>query len=147
MENCTSNGTLSLESRLWMVEAVVVHNIPKGTTQVIFRGKVSKTTHAIVLALCQKGIQVMLIGLQTRKIVIETYDSSDFYFVCLQVVTLDAYEHLKLRENDKLANANLVHSKKCNQKVKLKRLSFAHVFNNIFFGYHFCFTILDLHSI
>lgn len=38
--------------------AVVLNSIPEGTTQVLFRGKVTKVAYAIVFALCQKGIQV-----------------------------------------------------------------------------------------
>ncbi|XP_073269724.1 very-long-chain aldehyde decarbonylase CER1-like isoform X1 [Primulina huaijiensis] len=38
--------------------AIVINSIPKGTTEVLFRGSLSKTAYAIVSALCQKGIQV-----------------------------------------------------------------------------------------
>ncbi|XP_073039096.1 very-long-chain aldehyde decarbonylase CER1-like [Primulina eburnea] len=38
--------------------AVVVNSIPKGTTQVVLRGDLSKVAYAIALALCQHGIQV-----------------------------------------------------------------------------------------
>ncbi|PON87542.1 Fatty acid hydroxylase [Trema orientale] len=38
--------------------AVVLNNIPKGTKQVLLRGKVTKVATAIALALCQKGIKV-----------------------------------------------------------------------------------------
>ncbi|XP_077250814.1 very-long-chain aldehyde decarbonylase GL1-5-like isoform X2 [Tasmannia lanceolata] len=38
--------------------AIVLRNIPKGTKQVLMRGKLSKTGCAAALALCQKGIQV-----------------------------------------------------------------------------------------
>ena len=41
--------------------AVVLNSIPKGTTQVLFRGKLSKVAYFTALALCQKGIQVFLI--------------------------------------------------------------------------------------
>lgn len=41
--------------------AVILNSIPKGATQVLFRGKLSKVAYFIVLALCQKGIQVSLI--------------------------------------------------------------------------------------
>lgn len=40
--------------------AVVLNNIPIGTTQVLLRGKISKVASAIALALCQKGIQVII---------------------------------------------------------------------------------------
>ncbi|XP_073141483.1 very-long-chain aldehyde decarbonylase CER1-like [Henckelia pumila] len=38
--------------------AIVINSIPKGTTEVLFRGSLSKIAYAIVSALCQKGIQV-----------------------------------------------------------------------------------------
>ncbi|WKA05181.1 hypothetical protein VitviT2T_023161 [Vitis vinifera] len=38
--------------------AVVLNSIPKGTTQVLFRGKLSKVAYFTAIALCQKGIQV-----------------------------------------------------------------------------------------
>ncbi|KAL1535831.1 aldehyde oxygenase (deformylating) [Salvia divinorum] len=38
--------------------AIVLNSIPKGTTQVLFRGALSKLAFAIVSALCHRGIQV-----------------------------------------------------------------------------------------
>ncbi|KAI3439200.1 PPM-type phosphatase domain-containing protein [Psidium guajava] len=38
--------------------AVVVNSIPKGTVQVLLRGKLTKVAYAIAFALCQSGIQV-----------------------------------------------------------------------------------------
>ncbi|KAK9273499.1 hypothetical protein L1049_018309 [Liquidambar formosana] len=38
--------------------AVVLNSIPKGTTQVLLRGKLSKVACSIAFALCQRGIQV-----------------------------------------------------------------------------------------
>ncbi|XVE90813.1 hypothetical protein DITRI_Ditri20bG0106400 [Diplodiscus trichospermus] len=41
--------------------AVLLNSIPKGTTQVLFRGKLTKVAYAVAFALCQKGIQVVVI--------------------------------------------------------------------------------------
>ncbi|KAK6270466.1 hypothetical protein POUND7_007564 [Theobroma cacao] len=41
--------------------AVVLNSIPKGTTQVLLRGKLSKVAYAVAFALCQKGIQVAVL--------------------------------------------------------------------------------------
>ncbi|CAA2945739.1 ECERIFERUM 1-like [Olea europaea subsp. europaea] len=41
-----------------LVVAIVLNSIPEGTTEVVFRGKLSKVAYSIVGALCQKGIQV-----------------------------------------------------------------------------------------
>jgi len=38
--------------------AVVLNSIPKGTTEVIFRGRPCKVACSVVSALCHKGIQV-----------------------------------------------------------------------------------------
>lgn len=38
--------------------AIVLNSIPKGTTQVLFRGNLNKVAYSIALALCQRGIQV-----------------------------------------------------------------------------------------
>ncbi|XP_039016400.1 very-long-chain aldehyde decarbonylase CER1-like isoform X2 [Hibiscus syriacus] len=38
--------------------AVLLNSIPKGTTQVLLRGKLAKVAVAVAFALCQKGIQV-----------------------------------------------------------------------------------------
>ncbi|KAL2234307.1 UNVERIFIED_CONTAM: Very-long-chain aldehyde decarbonylase CER1 [Sesamum indicum] len=38
--------------------ALVLNSIPKGTTEILFRGSLSKVAYAIVCALCQQGIQV-----------------------------------------------------------------------------------------
>ncbi|XP_071718446.1 very-long-chain aldehyde decarbonylase CER1-like [Rutidosis leptorrhynchoides] len=40
--------------------AVVLNSIPKGTTQVVFRGRFNKIASNLALALCQKGIQVAI---------------------------------------------------------------------------------------
>ncbi|KAI9181126.1 hypothetical protein LWI28_011748 [Acer negundo] len=45
--------------------AVNVNSIPKGTTQVLLRGKLTKVAYALAFALCQKGLQVLLL---TRKV-------------------------------------------------------------------------------
>lgn len=39
--------------------ATVVNAIPKGTTGLLFRGKLSKVAYATVSALCEMGIQVL----------------------------------------------------------------------------------------
>ncbi|KAJ4832148.1 hypothetical protein Tsubulata_015984 [Turnera subulata] len=38
--------------------AIVLNSIPKGTTQVLLRGKLTKVARALVFALCQRGMQV-----------------------------------------------------------------------------------------
>ncbi|KAH6767557.1 Fatty acid hydroxylase superfamily [Perilla frutescens var. hirtella] len=38
--------------------AIVLNSVPKGTAQVILRGKLSKVAYSVALALCQGGIQV-----------------------------------------------------------------------------------------
>ena len=43
-----------------LVVAVVLNNIPRGTTQVVFRGNFNKVASYLALALCQRGIQVIL---------------------------------------------------------------------------------------
>ncbi|GKC76444.1 eceriferum 1-like protein isoform X1 [Tanacetum coccineum] len=40
--------------------AVVLNSIPKGTTQVAFRGKINKVASYLALALCQRGMQVAI---------------------------------------------------------------------------------------
>ncbi|CAN7103740.1 protein CER1-like 2 [Brassica rapa] len=40
---------------------VVVHSIPVGTREVLFRGQVTKVARAIVISLCQNGIKVMVL--------------------------------------------------------------------------------------
>nr|GEX27829.1 protein eceriferum 1-like [Tanacetum cinerariifolium] len=40
--------------------AVVLNSIPKGTTQVAFRGKINKVASYLALSLCQRGIQVAI---------------------------------------------------------------------------------------
>ena len=39
--------------------AVLLNSIPKGTTQVLLRGNLTKVAYAVAFALCQKGIQVL----------------------------------------------------------------------------------------
>lgn len=40
--------------------AVVLNNIPKGTTKVSLRGNLSKVCCSVAIVLCQRGIQVIL---------------------------------------------------------------------------------------
>ncbi|XP_042502463.1 very-long-chain aldehyde decarbonylase GL1-5-like [Macadamia integrifolia] len=42
--------------------AVVLHSIPKGTKEVLLRGNISKVVCAIAKNLCQRGIQVVVVG-------------------------------------------------------------------------------------
>jgi hypothetical protein len=41
-----------------LVVAVVLNSIPKGTTQVLLRGKLTKVAYALAYTLCQQGVQV-----------------------------------------------------------------------------------------
>ncbi|KAL2321973.1 hypothetical protein Fmac_026352 [Flemingia macrophylla] len=41
-----------------LVVAIVLNNIPKGTTQVLLRGKITKVAYALTYALCQQDIKV-----------------------------------------------------------------------------------------
>ncbi|KAK6143022.1 hypothetical protein DH2020_023370 [Rehmannia glutinosa] len=47
--------------------AVVLNSIPKGTTQVVLRGNLSKVAYSIALALCQGGIQVFTVSEDEHK--------------------------------------------------------------------------------
>ncbi|XP_049412085.1 very-long-chain aldehyde decarbonylase GL1-5-like isoform X1 [Solanum stenotomum] len=44
-----------------LAAAVVLNSIPKGTSQVVLRGHLSKVTNSIALALCRGGIQVVML--------------------------------------------------------------------------------------
>ncbi|XP_024022211.1 protein ECERIFERUM 1 isoform X1 [Morus notabilis] len=66
--------------------AIVLNNIPKGTTQVLLIGKLTKVAYAIAYALCHKGIQVA--------------SSSE-----------DEFVKLKKSQNDEDSKSNLVISK------------------------------------
>ncbi|WZZ40019.1 hypothetical protein YC2023_036278 [Brassica napus] len=44
-----------------LAAAVVVHSIPAGTREVLFRGQITKVARAIVISLCQSGIKVMVL--------------------------------------------------------------------------------------
>ncbi|CAI9765112.1 unnamed protein product [Fraxinus pennsylvanica] len=74
-----------------LVVAIVLKSIPKGTTEVLFRGKLSKVAYSLVVALCQKGIQVSTL-----------YDNE--------------YEELKLAAK---SESKVVLSKSCTQKIWL----------------------------
>ncbi|PNX76786.1 protein WAX2, partial [Trifolium pratense] len=45
-----------------LAAAIVLNNIPKGTNQVLLRGKFNKTAFVIANALCKKNIQIWLVG-------------------------------------------------------------------------------------
>ncbi|KAL2319371.1 hypothetical protein Fmac_028340 [Flemingia macrophylla] len=42
-----------------LVVAIVLNSIPKGTTQVLLNGKLTKVAHALAFTLCQQGVQVV----------------------------------------------------------------------------------------
>ncbi|KAL1202321.1 Protein CER1-like 1 [Cardamine amara subsp. amara] len=44
-----------------MAAAVVVNSIPKGTTEVVFSGNLTKVASAVVFALCLKGVKVVVL--------------------------------------------------------------------------------------
>jgi len=46
-----------------LVVAVVIKSIPKGTDQVMLKGKLSKISGAITIALCQMGVKVPSVNL------------------------------------------------------------------------------------
>ncbi|MBA0869405.1 hypothetical protein Goshw_027773 [Gossypium schwendimanii] len=48
--------------------AVLLNSIPKGTTQVLLRGNLTKVAFAVTFALCQKGIQVICVRMNTRSL-------------------------------------------------------------------------------
>ncbi|PHU29199.1 Protein CER1-like 1 [Capsicum chinense] len=47
--------------------AVVLNSIPKGTSQVVLRGRLSKVASNIALALCEGGIQVIMLDEEDKK--------------------------------------------------------------------------------
>ncbi|GAB2212585.1 hypothetical protein Droror1_Dr00020561 [Drosera rotundifolia] len=71
--------------------AVVLNSIPQETTQVLFRGKLTKVAYAIAFSLCHRGIQIAA----SRE---------------------DEYEKLKIALPTKYKN-NLSFSKSCGQKI------------------------------
>jgi len=42
-----------------LVVALLLNTIPKGTTQVLLRGKLTKVAYALVFSLCQQNVQVI----------------------------------------------------------------------------------------
>ncbi|KAL6289692.1 hypothetical protein ACE6H2_007202 [Prunus campanulata] len=72
--------------------AVILNSIPKGTTQVLLRGKLTKVACATALALCQKGIQV---------------------------ATLNHTEYLKLTKSLNVTESSLVLARNYAQKIWL----------------------------
>ena len=46
-----------------LAAAIVLNSIPKGTTQVLLRGKITKVVCAIAVDLCKRGIQVYMFNL------------------------------------------------------------------------------------
>ncbi|GER54534.1 fatty acid hydroxylase superfamily [Striga asiatica] len=73
--------------------AIVLNSIPKGTTQVVLRGNLSKVAYSIALALCQGGIQV-------------------------HAMCEDEYKKLKAKQSEE-AGKNLVHSKNSSPQIWL----------------------------
>ncbi|KAG5538794.1 hypothetical protein RHGRI_019368 [Rhododendron griersonianum] len=61
-----------------LVVAVVLNSIPKGTTQVLLRGSLSKVAYSIASALCQRGIQVSTFyKIEYERLKLSTGDGSD----------------------------------------------------------------------
>ncbi|KFK36660.1 hypothetical protein AALP_AA4G153400 [Arabis alpina] len=55
---------------------VVVHSIPIGTREVLFRGQITKVARAIVFSLCQNGIKVMVLREEEHCVLAEFLDES-----------------------------------------------------------------------
>ncbi|KAI5344698.1 hypothetical protein L3X38_012575 [Prunus dulcis] len=72
--------------------AVILNSIPKGTTEVLLRGKLTKVAYATAFALCQKGIQV---------------------------ATLNQTEYLKLTKSLNVTESRLVLARSYAQKIWL----------------------------
>ncbi|BFG21387.1 hypothetical protein CerSpe_076610 [Prunus speciosa] len=72
--------------------AVILNSIPKGTTQVLLRGNLTKVAYATAFALCQKGIQV---------------------------ATLNQTEYLKLTKSLNVTESSLVLARNYAQKIWL----------------------------
>jgi len=62
--------------------AVVLHSIPKGTSQVLIRGNLNKLAYAIAHALCARGIQV-LSPLFLYQIILVLFYTFLYYWVAL----------------------------------------------------------------
>ncbi|KAI3743889.1 hypothetical protein L1987_56956 [Smallanthus sonchifolius] len=74
--------------------AVVLNSIPKGTTEVVFRGNLNKVAYCLALALCHKGIKVAI----SRS---------------------DDYQKLKLELDSTHGHTNMTLTRTCSQKVWL----------------------------
>lgn len=72
--------------------AIILNSIPKGTTEVLLRGNLTKVAYATAFALCQKGIQV---------------------------ATLDQTEYLKLTKSLNVTESRLVLARSYAQKIWL----------------------------
>ena len=73
-----------------LATALVLNTIPKGTTQVLLRGKLTKVAHAIVSSLCQKGVQVYILFYETyfiAQIKIVFYFKHVCFFVQLNYIS------------------------------------------------------------
>ncbi|KAK2405968.1 Fatty acid hydroxylase superfamily [Trifolium repens] len=100
--------------------AIVLNSIPKGTTQVLLRGKLTKVAYAIAFTLCQQGVQGQRrVYFKLCSIfVLITYTC--FIICAMQVATMHEDNYMKLRKS--LINSsetNLVNTKTCPQMVWL----------------------------
>ncbi|CAO2835207.1 unnamed protein product [Amaranthus hypochondriacus] len=103
-ENLNRNGEIYLEKhpklKVKVVDgsslavAVVLNSIPAGTSQVVFRGRLSKVAYSTVFALCHKGVQV-------------------------STLRNNEYEKLKKSLSTEDGNNLALSAKACNQKVWL----------------------------
>ena len=67
-----------------LAAAVVVHSIPAGTREVLFRGQITKVARAIVISLCQSGIKVP-INYMYNHIMCLFFSSYRIYTITLRV--------------------------------------------------------------
>ncbi|XP_027907027.1 very-long-chain aldehyde decarbonylase CER1-like [Vigna unguiculata] len=75
-----------------LVVALLLNTIPKGTTQVLLRGKLTKVAYALVFSLCQQNVQV---------------------------ATLHEDDYVRLKKSIKGSETNLTFSKSSTQKIWL----------------------------
>ncbi|XP_055959576.1 very-long-chain aldehyde decarbonylase CER1-like [Mercurialis annua] len=80
-----------------LAAAVVINSIPKGTAQILIGGKLTKVAKAVASALCNKGIQIVVLNEEEHRLQTELVDISKQYEQKIWLIGDDVTENEQLK--------------------------------------------------
>lgn len=111
--------------------AAVLSSIPKGTTQVLLRGKLTKVAYALAYTLCQQGVQVNFLHCEVvpTRVYFKLFSILVLIMYILQIATMNDDDYVKLKKAlMRSSHSNIVNAKSFTQMVKESQRYSANLF-------------------